>query len=214
MPAEGEDGSQTLQELETSVREKLADVDPSLYHIEASGDGFRVTSRRAVERSVDVSGDGEASPIDALMNINALNAKGSHQLPGWPSLAEIRGDVNRDGHLSPIDALEIINFLNDASARNTTAEGEATGFFALSAAEVVHRPVDLAAARAVNSSTSVAEPSRSTSAVQFSPAALLPLRDSGSPQAEYRPDAIGDEWTDDFWNSPEEELTLDLLALA
>ena len=61
----------------------------------------------------DVNGDGFVSPIDALLVINELNARGSGPITtaggsGWPPML----DVNGDGLLTPIDVLLIINHLN------------------------------------------------------------------------------------------------------
>lgn len=64
----------------------------------------------------DVNGDGFVSPIDALLVINELNARGSGPIitvgngsgEGPPPML----DVNGDGMLTPIDVLLIINHLN------------------------------------------------------------------------------------------------------
>lgn len=64
----------------------------------------------------DVNGDGFVSPIDALLIINELNARGSGPVTtidagsagGPPPML----DVNGDGMITPIDVLIIINYLN------------------------------------------------------------------------------------------------------
>ena len=74
----------------------------------------------------DVNNDGYVAPIDALMIINELNARGSYNLLERPANAsgaegESSGpikyyDTNNDGYLTPLDALIVINALH--------AEGE------------------------------------------------------------------------------------------
>lgn len=77
----------------------------------------------------DVNGDGEISPIDALILINEINREGGRVLnppteggepdvPGYP-------DVNGDNRISPIDVLLIINHLNQT---RDAAEGESPQF--------------------------------------------------------------------------------------
>lgn len=64
----------------------------------------------------DVNGDGFVSPIDALLIINELNARGSGPITvvdsgsGEGPLPML--DVNGDGMITPIDVLIIINHLN------------------------------------------------------------------------------------------------------
>lgn len=77
-------------------------------------------------RTADVNDDGFVTPIDALLIINAINARGSKALPN--SLANSTGifgfvDTSSDNSLSPIDALLVINELNRARA---AGEGEST----------------------------------------------------------------------------------------
>ncbi|MEO8493501.1 MAG: dockerin type I domain-containing protein [Planctomycetota bacterium] len=70
----------------------------------------------------DVNNDGSVSPLDALVVINELNAKGARALTGTdPSSPFI--DVNGDGNLSPLDALQVINQIEAAQS-----EGEAAPF--------------------------------------------------------------------------------------
>ncbi|MCA9127078.1 MAG: DUF4114 domain-containing protein [Planctomycetales bacterium] len=66
---------------------------------------------------VDVNDDGILSPIDALLIINMINARGAQSvdsLPIPPFMALI--DTNKDQFLSPLDVLLVINALNQASA--------------------------------------------------------------------------------------------------
>ncbi len=64
--------------------------------------------------NLDVNNDGVVSPIDALIDINALNAGKGGTLP-LPATVPPYYDVNGDGILSPLDVLIIINFLNSQS---------------------------------------------------------------------------------------------------
>jgi len=68
-----------------------------------------------IRRPFDVNDDGIVSPVDALMVINAINARGSKVLP--TSLAGANGlfgfvDSSGDNSLAPLDALLVINELN------------------------------------------------------------------------------------------------------
>ena len=67
----------------------------------------------------DVNNDYTATPLDALLVINELNASGSRQLVAnqnqggqGEDVQSMYLDVNGDGFLTPLDALDIINFLN------------------------------------------------------------------------------------------------------
>ncbi len=81
---------------------------------------------------LDASDDGDVSPLDALLVINALNRRGAGE-----STHESRKyylDTNGDGSLTPLDALLIINQLNRPGG---PAEGEST-----SASEVFQEQVE------------------------------------------------------------------------
>jgi hypothetical protein len=75
----------------------------------------------------DISGDGELSPIDALLLVQYLNRQGERivagetleALPGSNSMMDISGD----GEISPIDALLLVGRLNASAA--LLASGEA-----------------------------------------------------------------------------------------
>ena len=73
---------------------------------------------------LDVTGDGNVHPIDALLVINELNAPGhtdaNQKLPVTRPADAGFLDVDGDGHVFPIDALLVINFLN----AQLEAEGE------------------------------------------------------------------------------------------
>lgn len=81
---------------------------------------------------MDTNGDGEGTPVDALLVINFLNDEGSQSVDSASALrAGSFGqrerhdylDVNRDRHITPIDALIVINRIAEHLAAN--AEGEA-----------------------------------------------------------------------------------------
>jgi hypothetical protein len=87
--------------------------------------------------TTDVNRDGQITPLDALLIINELNARGSRQLPPLPtgegedSLDDATApqpifDVNGDGYLSPSDALAVINVLNAFPADNAAATSDST----------------------------------------------------------------------------------------
>jgi len=81
----------------------------------------------------DVNGDGQITPIDALILINRLNSSGPGRLGGSGARGgsgegPVWVDVNGDGIFSPLDVLIIINWLNRRrliAVSETTAEGEA-----------------------------------------------------------------------------------------
>ena len=73
----------------------------------------------------DVNDDGFVSPLDALMVINELNARGAHSLFDnltIPAHTSVYLDVNGDDMLTPLDALLIVNRLNAGGA--SSGEGE------------------------------------------------------------------------------------------
>ena len=69
---------------------------------------------------LDANGDGEISPLDALVIVNSLNSAGARAL--LPALADPKFwyDVNGDGFVSPLDALLIINRLNGPPSEGET----------------------------------------------------------------------------------------------
>jgi hypothetical protein len=74
---------------------------------------------------LNVNDDDAISPLDAVLIINALNARGSVSLIGEPNpLVDDFFDVNGDDQLTPLDALLIINYIN--AGGTGTAEGEPT----------------------------------------------------------------------------------------
>ncbi|MDX1927208.1 MAG: dockerin type I domain-containing protein [Pirellulaceae bacterium] len=71
----------------------------------------------------DVNRSSEVSPLDALLVINELNARGSRSLVGSNFVPPPFVDVNGDSSVSPIDVLLVINFLN----ARANGEGEFQG---------------------------------------------------------------------------------------
>ena len=72
---------------------------------------------------LDVNGDGIVAPLDVLIIVNEINARGSRVLVASPgNTAPPYLDPSGDGNVSPIDALLIVNHLN----RRATGEGEAS----------------------------------------------------------------------------------------
>jgi len=69
---------------------------------------------------LDVSGDGNITPLDALSVINDLNSKGARLLTRAVGSGGNAGppyvDVNGDGYATPQDALMVINHLNIAAS--------------------------------------------------------------------------------------------------
>ncbi|MCA9121339.1 MAG: tandem-95 repeat protein [Planctomycetaceae bacterium] len=84
--------------------------------VDAQGRTATATVSVAVTRSwqnvvepSDVTGDGIVSPLDALVIVNVLNSKGSHELGSSEIDAFI--DVDGNGFVSPLDVLLVINRL-------------------------------------------------------------------------------------------------------
>ncbi|MEM6777722.1 MAG: dockerin type I domain-containing protein [Planctomycetota bacterium] len=74
--------------------------------------GPKDSSAIAHESTLDVSGDGRVSAIDALLVINQLNRLGALSESTAGEVLSVSGDVNGDGRVSAIDALMVINHLN------------------------------------------------------------------------------------------------------
>ena len=70
----------------------------------------------SVGPSLDVNGDGQIPPLDALAVINELNS-------GAAVTAAVLSqyDINQDGIISPLDALAIINYLNSGAVQTSPA---------------------------------------------------------------------------------------------
>ena len=92
--------------------------------------------------AVDVTGEGNLSPIDALKVINVLNSgrgRSIFELPQPTDGSKLFADVNDDELVSPIDALLVINALNSRA----NEEGEAERTATLAGAASVSQPIDL-----------------------------------------------------------------------
>jgi hypothetical protein len=94
----------------------------------AVGDGWQNS-----DDPLDVNGDGQVAPIDALLIINELNVPAyrdptSGLLPTPPAIIPAYFDVDGDGFVAPSDAILVINYLNSipAAAEAAAAEGEPT----------------------------------------------------------------------------------------
>jgi Dockerin type I domain len=70
--------------------------------------------------STDVNADGQVTPLDVLIVINALARNGSESLQNISVPYKQHVDVNGDLDLSPIDVLQVINYLR----RGGSGEGE------------------------------------------------------------------------------------------
>ncbi len=62
--------------------------------------------------SLDVSQDGQVTPLDVLTIINYINANGSGAV--FPDSEHL--DVNKDGMVTPLDVLAVVNYLNNPQA--------------------------------------------------------------------------------------------------
>ena len=78
----------------------------------------------------DVDNDGNVSPLDVLIVINAINALNQTGEGEPPSNSKFFLDVTGDENLSPLDALTVINWLNGDSSGDVpfeTGDGEGSG---------------------------------------------------------------------------------------
>lgn len=80
------------------------------------------------ENPLDTNGDGEITPRDALVAINAINDGLVGSLPTSnvvhqfdPVFATYQIDTNNDGHATPLDVLRIIRHINEHKAQAITA---------------------------------------------------------------------------------------------
>ena len=153
--------------------------------------------------SVDVSGDGILSPLDALLVVNWLNSNGGGPVPDAPMAPPPYLDVSGDTFVSPLDALLIVNALNARGA----GEGEASVF----ADHETDNPMPLVAAPQL-SIGSVLDRTASTNAdlVNDPPE---PSLSSNRPALQIGVDQIPiSASTDQFWRDENDDLdTEDLL---
>ncbi|QDS89046.1 Calx-beta domain protein [Rosistilla ulvae] len=66
--------------------------------------------------AVDVNGDGNTTPVDALIVLNHLNSVDDTALSAQRADGEFQIDVNGDHQVTPIDALRVLNWLNQSTA--------------------------------------------------------------------------------------------------
>ncbi|MBI2481074.1 MAG: hypothetical protein HYV60_21295, partial [Planctomycetia bacterium] len=79
----------------------------------------------------NVNNDSAVSPLDALVVINEINARGPRELPLTPIGNQVLPpfwDVNGDGHIGPIDVLVVINYINSNLAWENEAVTVASSF--------------------------------------------------------------------------------------
>lgn len=76
--------------------------------------------------AMDVDKDRRVAPIDVLIILNELNAKGTHSLPYVATPPTYYIDTNGDNYVSPADALAVINHLNASGS----GEGESSSAIA------------------------------------------------------------------------------------
>lgn len=80
---------------------------------------------------MDVSGDGQITPLDVLIIVNHLNGAGGGVREFLPEFARL--DINGDNAVTPMDVLKLINHLNASSPQTSAADavfqqsGEAEG---------------------------------------------------------------------------------------
>jgi hypothetical protein len=79
----------------------------------------------------DVDGDRSVTPLDALLLINELNARGPHSLVGRsvPSRGARFVDVSGDEFLNALDALLVINYLNNRARGESPVASGSTGSY-------------------------------------------------------------------------------------
>ena len=117
--------SLTAQDILDKIRQAVGDQAISGYRVVAKPNGgFIVYCQKAQNIFYDVSGDGIAAPVDALIVINFLNAFGSAPLAEYPLASDVLMDKDGDDYIAPSDALAIINYLNSVAATHAGGEGE------------------------------------------------------------------------------------------
>ena len=84
---------------------------------------------------LDVDGDGEVAPIDALLILNRLNSR-TLRSANFSHETVVKYDVSGDGYLTSIDALLVINHLNSVKIRIDTPDLMASELDAAAAAAI------------------------------------------------------------------------------
>ena len=92
--------------------------------------------------SFDVDNDGSASPLDALVVINYINAGQPGPLPAVYDSTKPYLDVDGDQTASPLDVLSVINHLNAGSGNAARGEGEGDKFYIDVSGDNVLSPLD------------------------------------------------------------------------
>ena len=99
----------------------------------ASTVGVTVVTKKPIYQNPvqprDVNGDGEITPLDALILINYINSYGTGPIRGKGPIGgsgegETWIDVNGDGIISPLDVLIIVNWLNRQRIAGLNGSGE------------------------------------------------------------------------------------------
>jgi hypothetical protein len=102
-----------------------------------------VTAVAAMRHKFDTNGDEATSPLDALLIINHMNARGFDDHPSASDLAEIVFDMNDDGAVTSLDALLLINYLNaggDDAAGHDVGDDHSIDLIGQVETEVEHGP--------------------------------------------------------------------------
>jgi hypothetical protein len=89
---------------------------------------------------LDVNGDGQVTPLDALAIINQLNQQGGGSLGTPPLGAHDYFDVAGTGTLTPLDALMIINALNTRPTAGAAVAAPAVVTAAIASPAIVTAP--------------------------------------------------------------------------
>ena len=97
----------------SKVRPPKRDYDRRLFFEPLEERRLLAVDWRNPVNSLDVSGDGFISPLDALQPINELNDNGPHALADQRPNDKPYWDASGDQFISPLDALQVINALND-----------------------------------------------------------------------------------------------------
>ncbi len=84
--------------------------------------GAHVSHWHNSSRPPDVNQDQHVTPVDALVVINTLNARGARTLSDAEGETTSQVDVNDDSQVTPADCLAVINELNDPSAAVAAVE--------------------------------------------------------------------------------------------
>lgn len=86
----------------------------------------------------DVNGDGNVTPLDMLLVINALNGYGFQTASLSVDATEstsVNWDINRDGHLTPMDVLLLTNYFNTGASAESV-EGSLDPFATMESSRI------------------------------------------------------------------------------